>query len=357
MKKFNLQGLFKKNPQATLGVDLGSHTIKIVEFSGNGREKQVRKIGRALLPQGAIVDGSIKDHEAVQEVLERLMENLQPSLKKASTSISGYSVIVKRIHVPYMTEKEIEENLIIESEKYVPFEISDVYIDFSVLKTYEDDNGGSDIFLVAAKKDIVDEYANLLEGVGLTPAVIDVDAFTLVNAFELAFGKVEEPAVLIDIGASKTNLNIVRQGMPIFTRDMTMGGEQLTEAIQEATGLNRDDAEVAKTAGTKDTVLSKEIANVVKEMTHLWTKEIKKAISFFKSSAASEEFPTCVFLSGGTSMLAGIEEYFTDSLGLETRRLNAFTGKTSDKDIDEKYLERISPQMAIASGLAIRSAE
>ncbi len=357
MKKLNLPGLFKKKPQPTLGVDLGSHTIKIVEFANNGDSRQVKKVGRALLPQGAIVDGSIKEHDTVLEALQGLVSNLQPSLKKASTSISGYSVIVKRIHVPYMTEREIEENLIIESEKYVPFEISDVYIDFSILKTYEEDNGGSDIFLVAAKKEIVDQYANLLEGVGLTPSVIDVDAFTLVNAFELAFGKVEEPAVLIDIGASKTNLNVVKKGMPIFIRDMTMGGEQLTEAIQEATGLNREDAEAVKIGGTKDKVLAREIANAMQEMTGLWSNEIKKAISFFKSTAAPDEFPTCVFLSGGTSLMSGMEEFFSNTLGLETRRLNAFTGKKVDKNIDEKYLASVSPQMAIASGLAIRSAE
>ncbi len=356
MKKFNLKALFKKRPQPTLGVDLGSHTIKVVELTGNDGQRRVKKVGRALLPQGAIVDGSIKDHEVVLEVLEHLLSNLQPSLKRASTSISGYSVIVKKIHVPYMTEKEMEENLIIEAEKYVPFEISDVYIDFSVLKTYPEENGGSDIFLVAAKKEIVDEYANLLEGVGLTPSVIDVDAFTLVNAFELAFGDVEEPAVLIDIGASKTNLNIVKKGMPIFTRDMNIGGEQLTEAIQEATGLNRDDAEIVKISGTKDKVLAKEITGVVQEITELWCKEIKKAISFFKSGAAPDEFPTCVFISGGTSLLKGLTDYFSNDLGLKTRKLNAFASQVPDKDIDEKYLESISPQMAIASGLAIRSA-
>ncbi|NPA94103.1 MAG: type IV pilus assembly protein PilM [Thermodesulfobacteria bacterium] len=356
MKKFSLTDLFRKKPKPTLGVDIGSHTIKVVEFSG-GSKKVVKKVGRALLPQGAIVDGSIKDKEVVQEALHKLISNLQPSLKRVSTSISGYSVIVKKIHVPYLGEKEIEENLIVEAEKYVPFEISDVYIDFSVLSTHEDGDGGSDIFLVAAKKEVVDEYANLLEGVGLTPSVIDVDAFTLVNAFELAFGKVEEPAVLIDIGASKTNLNIVRKGMPIFTRDMTIGGEQLTEAIQEATGLSRDDAEAVKIAGTKDNVLAKEISDVVVEMAGLWINEIKKAISFFKTSATPEDFPTCVFLSGGTSMLLGLEEQFSSGLGLESRRLNAFNGNKADKDIDREYLASVAPQMAIASGLAIRSAE
>jgi type IV pilus assembly protein PilM len=255
-----------------------------------------------------------------------------------------------------MTEREIEENLLVEAEKYVPFEIEDVYIDFSILKTLQGETGGSDIFLVAAKKEIVDEYANLLEAIGLTPAVIDVDAFAMVNAFEMAFGDVSEPAVLIDIGASKANLNIIQNGMPVFARDMGIGGEQLTGAIQEATGLNRDDAEAIKISGTKDKVLQEEIRGVVIEMADLWLDEIKRAISFFKANAKPEEYPTHVFLSGGCALLKDIERYFSNGLGIEARKLNPFSRINHVKEIDPEYLQAISPQMAIASGLAMRSA-
>ena len=357
MKNLKMTSLFKKKEKPVLGIDVGSHTIKLTEFSGSGSSRTLRTVGRALVPPDVIVDGSIKDHETVGNILQNLISSCQPKIKRVATSISGYSVIVKRIHVPYANEKEIEENLLIEAEKYVPFEIDDVYIDFSMLKKEEEETEGTDLFLVAAKKEIVDAYASLLETIGLTPAVIDVDAFTLVNAFEMAFGDVSEPAVLIDIGASKTNLNIIRNGMPVFARDMAIGGEQLTEAIQEATGLNREDAEAAKISGTKDHVLAEEIRQVVVEMANLWLEEIKKAINFFKSSAKPEEFPTHVFLSGGCALLKDLDKHFSKGLGIEAKRLNPFSGIAHSKEIDPAYIDTISPQLAIASGLAIRSAE
>ncbi len=357
MKNFKMTSLFKKKEKPTLGIDIGSHTIKLAEFSGSGSSRSLRRVGRALLPPGVIVDGSIKDHDTVENVLRDLISNCQPKVKRVSTSISGYSVIVKRIRVPYLNEKEIEENLLIEAEKFVPFEIDDVYIDFSMLKQDEGEGEGSDIFLVAAKKEIVDAYAGLLEAIGLIPAVIDVDAFTLVNAFEMAFGDVSEPAVLIDIGASKTNLNVIQNGMPVFARDMAIGGEQLTEAIQEATGLNRDDAEAAKISGTKDKVLAEEIRQVVMDMANMWIDEIKKAINFFKANAKPEEFPTHVFISGGCALLTDIEKQFSKGLGIEAKKLNPFSSIEHAKEIDSAYLSTVSPQMAIASGLAMRSAE
>jgi len=356
MKNFKLKNLFNKKDTPTLGIDIGSHTIKLAEFSGSGTSRNLRRIGRALLPPGVIVDGSIKDHDTVENTLRSLISNCQPKVKRVSTSISGYSVIVKRIRVPYVTEKEIEENLLIEAEKYVPFEIDDVYIDFSILKTADKEGEGTDIFLVAAKKEIVDAYAGLLEAIGLTPAVIDVDAFTLVNAFEMAFGDVSEPAVLIDIGAAKTNLNVIQNGMPIFARDMAIGGEQLTEAIQEATGLNREDAEAAKISGSRDKVLTEEVRQVVVQMADLWIEEIKKAINFFKANASPEEFPSHVFISGGCALLKDIEKHFSKGLGIEATKLNPFFDMTCTKEIDTAYLDTISPQMAIVSGLAMRSA-
>ncbi len=357
MKKIDFKSIFKPKPKPTLGIDIGSHSIKLIEFEEKGGEKILKKIGRTFLPNGAIVDGSIKDHEAVTNALRNLITNVQPKLKRTSTSISGYSVIVKKIHVPLTTEREIEENLIIEAEKYVPFEIEEVYIDFSILKTYEDEPGGTDLFLVAAKKEIVDSYASLLEEVGLIPSVIDVDVFTLSNAFEMAYGIMEEAAVLVDIGATKTNLNIVYKAMPIFTRDMAFGGEQLTDAIRDATGLNWEEAEKVKIGGTEDTILKKEINEVINQLVDLWVQEVKKAIDFFKSNSPQKEHPSHIFLSGGCALLKGIEEKFANGLELEAKRLNCLETVKLSKEIDREYVEKIGPQMAIATGLALRSIE
>ncbi len=356
MKSFSLKSFFRPKQKPTLGIDIGSHTIKLIEFEGSGDKRCLKTVGRTLLPKGAVVDGSLKEREIVEECLKNLISNCAPKLKRVSASISGYSVIVKRINVPYLTEREIEENLIIESEKYVPFEIEEVYIDFSILKM-DEERGESDIFLVAAKKEIVDEYADLLESIGLIPSIIDVDAFCLANAFEMAYGRSDEAAVLIDIGATKTNLNIVKSGMPVFTRDMAFGGEHLTEAIEEATGLNNLEAEKVKIIGTKDDLLKKEVSETIVRIVDLWVEEVGKAINFYKASSPNDGQPTCIFLSGGTSLLSGIETIFTKKLGLETKKFNCLSELIIPKEIDKKYVQRIEPQMAIASGLALRSVE
>ena len=352
-----LKSLFKPKRKPTLGLDIGSHSIKIVELESKGSRKIVQKVGRALLPQGAIVDGSIKDREVVEEVLRNLVNNLQPKLKRVSTSISGYSVIVKRVMVPYPTEKEIEDNLIIEAEKYVPFEIEDVYIDFSILNLPEDERGGANIYLVAAKKEVVDEYAGLLEDIGLVPSVIDVDAFTLANVFESVFGKEAEPAVLLDIGASNANMIIVIGGVPVFTRDMAFGGEQLTEAIQESTGLSREEAEKVKISGTKDTALMKEVSEIISTQVNLWIDEVGKALTFYKANAPENEHPQKIYLSGGCALLRGIEKRFSKGLKYEARILNVLEGFEATKTIDETYIKAVGPQMTIATGLALRSVE
>jgi type IV pilus assembly protein PilM len=339
----------------TLGLDIGSHSIKIVELSSNGTSRTIRCIGRALVPPQAIVDGSIKKPDKVTEVLKILLGNLRPKVKYAATSIAGYSVIVKKIIVPYQDEGEIERNLIFEAEKYVPFEIEEVYVDFHVLDRKRKKSSGTEIFLVAAKREIVDEYAVLIQEVGLFPAVVDVDAFALGNALEGAFGLLTEPIVLVDIGAQKTNINIILQGASLFARDMAFGGAQLTEAIQEATGLEYLDAERIKIAGSEDMAIMKEVTPVCKELCGVWAAELKKAIDFYKANSSTEAYPTQLYASGGSASLKGLGRLFDDIIGLPVKIFNPLHGFTIDHGIEPEYISSVAPQMAIATGLALRT--
>ena len=208
---------------------------------------------------------------------------------------------------------------------------------------------------MAAKREIVDEYAHLIQEVGLVPSVVDVDAFALGNSFEGAFGILNESVALIDIGASKTNMNVVNQGNSLFTRDMAFGGRQLTEAIQDATGLRPEDAERVKISGARDESLEKEVRSVCDELCAIWLDEIKKAIDFCKTNTNPEEHPTHIFISGGSAMLRGFPEYMAEQLEMPVSRLNALKQFSIDKNINPEYLESISPQLAIASGLAMRT--
>jgi len=355
MKFPSLPKKWGQRQRPTLGLDIGSHSIKIVELSSSGTNHTIRCVGRALVPPQAIVDGSIKEPDEVAEVLKTLLGNLRPKTKCAATSIAGYSVIVKKIIVPYQDEVEIERNLIFEAEKYVPFEIEEVYVDFYTLDGERKKSSGTEIFLVAAKREIVDEYAVLMQEVGLSPAVVDVDAFALGNAFEGAFGLLNEPIVLVDIGAQKTNINIVLQGTSLFARDIAFGGTQLTEAIQEATGLEYVDAERIKIAGSEDMAIMREVTSVCNELCGDWASELKKAIDFYRANSSTEDYPTQIYTSGGSAFLKGLDMFFDDIIGLPVKLLNPLHGFSVDHGIEPEYISSVAPQMAIATGLALRT--
>ncbi len=345
-----------KRQSPTLGLDIGSHTIKIVEYSGTGARRRVRRIGRALVPPNSIVDGSIREPEAVAKVLKALLDNLQPKNRRVSTAIAGYSVIVKKISVPYDNEKEIEDNLLLEAENYVPFEIEDVYVDFHILGPTDGREARTDIFLVAAKREVVDEYAALIQEVGLLPSVVDVDAFALGNSFEQSYD-LNNAITLVDIGAQKTNLSIVYKGESLFARDMAFGGALLTETIKDSTGLSEEEAEKVKIAGSDDEGLQREISSITTEMCKLWAGEIKKALDFHNANSKPEEHPSKLFLSGGSSLFKGLDELFRVEIDMPVTRFNPFVGMEADSNIEREYLNMIAPQLAIASGLALRTVE
>ncbi|HID98066.1 MAG TPA: type IV pilus assembly protein PilM [Thermodesulfobacteriaceae bacterium] len=347
--------LRKGKNRPVLGLDIGSHSIKLMEFSNNGPNRQIRRIGMALVPHGTIVDGSIKEPDKVINVLASLIENLSPKIGHCGISIAGYSVIVKKVRVLYQDERELEENLMFEAEKYVPFEIEDVYVDFHRLNRDNEQKNGMEIFLVAAKREIVDSYANIIQEAGLMPAVVDVDAFAMGNAQEGAFGLVKDVTILVDIGASKTNLNITASGQSLFARDMAFGGNQLTEAIQEATGLDWKEAEQTKIRGSEEQALMKEVAPLCREHCLLWASEVRKAIDFHISNSGLQEQPRHMLLSGGSALLKDLDRLFSRETGMTVKIFNPLENYSVGKDIDTEYVASVAPQMVIATGLAMRT--
>jgi len=363
--KISLFDKIKRTPKLTLGLDIGSHSIKLVELAKEKNAEDdhcytIRKVGRIILPEETVIDGSIVVQDTLKDILINLIKNLKPKYKYAATSIAGYSVIVKKIGVPFVDEKEIEENLIIEAENYVPFEIEDVYIDFHIIGTSSDEKEKlhSEIFLVAAKKEVVDEYANVLQEVGLVPAVVDVDAFALGNAFEISYGDPDEAVVLVDIGASKTNLNIVYHGTSLFTRDMAIGGNQLTEIIAEELHLSNKEAELLKIQGTQDQDIFNKVQHICKDIVQMWADEIKKAIDFYKKGSEQQEtIPQHVIISGGCALMKDLDKFLKKELNINVQQFDPWKNIKIDKNINPDYLSSIAPQMVIATGLALRTVE
>ncbi len=373
----NILSFLKRPKNPLIGIDIGSHTIKVVEFARSSRKGGyfLNLIGRGRLPKGSIVDGAIKDSPQIAKILTGILNNLHSRLKKAAASVSGYSVIVKMITVPYETIEEIENNLIFEAENYVPFEIEEVYLDFSPIRINKGQNDNeklqdtspdadankkdksqskTEIYLVAAKREIVDAYAELLQNVDIIPAVIDVDGFSLFNASYKTYSGLDGINIFLDLGASKSIFNIVSKDGLLLTRDLSIGGNILTKEIVSRLNMDYEDAERIKIEGTDDRELFKRVSSIIEEILSEWISEISKAIDFFKANNDVNSEIKAMYLCGGSSLLKGIDKYFKDALGINTHIFNPFHNIELDRKIDPAYIKAIGPQFAVASGLALR---
>lgn len=344
---------FLSNQKLTVGLDIGSHAVKICEFVEAGKKRKLVSLGTAQLPIGAVEDGELRDPEAVGEVIKTLIKNLGIKSKKVAISISGYSVIMKKINLAVMTEEELQHHIQAEAEQYIPFDIDEVYIDFQDLKTNKEDEQRTDVMLVAAKKEVVNRYMEMLDSIGLKVVVVDVDAFALENSYELSMGQ-EGNVILVDIGSSKMNINIISGGASVFARDVFLGSRQLTEQIQNKLDVSFEEAEDLKICAQDPGEYFSQLQETFASACTQWILEIKKALDFYNSNYPEDPIDKMV-LSGGGAHIRGLEHYFANESAVEIELFNPFASTVVDgKKIDPEYLAHIAPEMAISSGLASR---
>ena len=346
---------FLSNQKLTLGLDIGSHSVKVCEFAEVGKKRKLISLGTTQLPVGAVEDGELRDPEAVAEAIKTLIANLNIKSKKVAISISGYSVIMKKINLAVMTDEELQHHIQAEAEQYIPFDIDEVYIDFQDLQTNKEDEERTDVMLVAAKKEVVNKYMEMLEGIGLKVVIVDVDAFALENSYELSMGQ-EENVILVDIGSSKMNINIISGGASVFARDVFLGSRQLTEQIQAKLDVSFDEAEDLKTCAQDPGDQLSQIEETFASACTQWILEIKKALDFYNSNYPENPIDKLV-LSGGGAHIRGLEQFLAKESALEIEFFNPFASTQVDtKKIDPEYLAYIAPEMAISCGLASRKA-
>lgn len=350
-----------------VGLDIGSHAIKLVEIDDSKKGMVLKNFGVIGLPPDAIVEGSIKEMEIVASAIKNLYKNLKVKNKNVATSISGYSVIVKKISIGKRDEAELESTIHDEAEQYIPFDINDVNLDYEILRPEEEAGGGEkgeegkeetelmEVMLVAAKKDIVDDYMSLLHLAGLNPVVLDVDAFALQNAFEISSSEASGCYAIVNVGAEELGINAVKNGVSMFTRDSSYGGSQITEAVMSKFEVPHEEGEKIKLGGTKmdkDRVVLEEIFTSVVSG---WVQEIKRALDFLATTYPDETIEK-IYLSGGSARIPGFRKYLELETDIPVVEMNPFAGlQINEKVFDPKYLSYMSPQAAVAVGLALRS--
>jgi len=354
----------KKNQ--LIGIDIGSHSIKVAEVEDSKQGMVLKNFGIIELPPEAIMDGSIKEMEIVSAALQNLLKNLRIKNNNSATSISGYSVIVKKITIPQKAEEDLEKSIHNEAEQYIPFDINDVNLDFQILpspiKEEEEEEEKPekeelmDVLLVAAKKDIVEEYTSLFHLSELNPVVLDIDAFALQNAFEISNAEQSGCHALVHIGAQQLTINVVREGISVFTRDSSYGGAKITSEIQKQFETSYEEAEKIKLGATpigadQKTVLEEIFSSSVSR----WAQEIKRALDFVATTFVDIKVDD-IFLSGGSSLIPGFSKYLSMETDLPVEKLNPFANlEIKEKLFDMAYLNYYAPIAVISIGLALRS--
>lgn len=342
-----------------LGLDIGSSSIKMTQVKETGKGVHLLTFDMAMLPPEAVVDGALMNFTAIVEKLRELVAVNKVKNRTCALGISGHSVIIKKISLPEMTPQELDESIQWEAEQYIPFDIKDVNVDVQILNP-KASQGQMDVLLVAAKKDVINDYVSVCSEAGLTPVCVDVDTFCVQNMFELNYGfPANETIALINIGASVININIISNGITTFTRDISMGGSMLTEEIQKQLNVSYEEAEHYKTGGHENVSSSavfREIMKLSERVAEVLVTEIQRSFDFFSATSINADLSR-IYLCGGSAQMPSLIRFLEKRLEVPVEMVNPFKNVIIDsKRFDLDLLQRMAPLAAVSVGLALRRA-
>lgn len=339
-----------------VGLDIGSSSIKMLQVKGSGKSIQLLDFGIEPLPPQTIVDGSIMDQAAVVDAIRRLRATLGIRNKVVATAISGHSVIIKKIQVPQMAPEELGPQLQIEAEQHIPFRADEVEMDHQLVNP-RNAQGMMELLLVAAKKEVIADYTQVIREAKLQPAVMDVAAFTVQNAFEVSYDAVPgESVALINIGAAISNINIITDGTSIFTRDVTVGGGAFTEEIQKRVHVNSEEAEgfkIALSGGVTDGIPDG-VEDIMNEVAESMAGKLQRTLDFFLASSSDLTLAR-MYLCGGSAKVPALQRILAERSRVPVEIIDPFRRLTIDETrFDMDFIRAHAAEATVGLGLALR---
>jgi len=335
--------------KSTIGLDIGSGYLKIVQLKDTKGGYELELFDMLPLPPELIVDGSIIDSLRVVDSLKELARKAKIKSKDVVISMAGHSsVIIKRVALPDMSEEELHESIKFEAEQYIPFDIEDVNLDFQILGPKEEP-GQMDVILVAVKRDIINEYLSVVKESGFNCQIVDVNSFALENIYEVNYElESGKNIALVNIGASTINMNILKGGMSVFTRDSAVGSNLHTEVLQREFNLTYDVAERLKRGETVENISPQDAFSVMELASEEIIGEVNRSLEYFHEEINE------VVLSGGCALVKDFPKLLAEKIGVETKIMQPFKNIKIPKKFDMTYIEEVAPILSVAAGLALR---
>jgi len=348
---------FKRGQSTVLGIDISTAAIKLLELSKTGTRYKVESYAVSPLPQDAVVDKNIANIDVIANAIKSAVKQSGTKTKDVCVAVAGSSVMTKVITMPAsLTEDEMEEQILVEADQYVPYSLDEVNLDFEVQGESENNPEMVDVLLAASRQENVSDRVEVLEKAGLKAKIVDVEAFAMENAFTLLADQLPEAMesqtiAIADIGATMSTLNVLHDYRTVYTREQGFGGKQLTEEIQRRYGLSYEEAGMAKKHGG---LPDNYVVDVLYPFKNAMVQQIARSLQFFVSSSANRSIDSIV-LAGGCASITGVEKIVEESLGIPAYVANPFINMALSNKVKPQSLSNDAPAMMIASGLALRS--
>ncbi len=343
----------KHKSKGLLGLDIGTSAVKAVELARHDQEIRLKRAQMAAINPELVADGAIADSAGLAAALSGLL-GASAKRQRTAAAVSGHSVFVRPIVMPAMSDAELATAIQTEAVQHVPFPIEEVQLDYQVLDFRE--GGQMEVLLVAAKKEKIANTTEALTRAGLQPTIMDHDPLALANCYEYNYQPTPETAAaLLHVGASQTHFNVMRGAVPCFTRDISAGGNQYTDALQKEFSLTFEEAEAVK-LGRSSSVSESKRLEVMQTITEMLRRELRKMLDFFRTENGRIAIGQ-LYLSGGGARVAGLEEMLQQEMSVPVEWLDPFRRIRAEGELPAGNLQQIAPRMAVAVGLALREFE
>ena len=337
-----------------LGLDIGSSSIKLAELSMTADGAMIDNFAFIQSPQSALNNGEITDPLLVAESIKSIYKKKNFNRKNTCIGLSGTAVIVKKISMPQAETKNLMEQVRYEAAQYLPFDISQVTLDFHKLSFNSGQPENMDLLIVAAQNEFILNYMQSVQQAGLKCSILDVNSLALANIFEMNYGRTTEPVALFNFGSSLTNFLVLYQGEVIFSRDIPVGGFHFTNEISKNMGVTFDEAESLKISQSQSEDVPENTRTFMNIALEFVTEEIRNSIDFYSSSANGLTIARA-YHTGGASQTAGLIDHLTEALKISFEPLNPYQKiRTNNKGLSASYLEQIAPFVSVVFGLGLR---